>query len=142
MQISAAGTTPLKQHEQPEQANARPRATLAEPVESPRHLVWLLLRDPARLSRAEQHMLTIIRQEPTVELAYLLAQHFIQMMQEHQCHLSKCLGLPLIKCVCLLMDSSSMCPRYLCKFQHKRVPGNLFSVNANSFHHDGKKPST
>jgi len=28
------------------------------------------------------------------------------------------------------------------KFQHNRVPGNLFSVNANSFHHDGKKPST
>ena len=29
-------------------------------------------------------MLTFIRQEPTVELAYMLAQHFIQMMHEHQ----------------------------------------------------------
>lgn len=84
MQISAAGPTPLQEHEQLEQAKARPRATLTEPVESPRHLVWLLLRDPARLSEAEQQMLTFIRQEPTVELAYLLAQHFIQMMQEHQ----------------------------------------------------------
>ena len=29
-------------------------------------------------------MLTFIRQEPTVELAYMLAQHFTQMMHEHQ----------------------------------------------------------
>lgn len=83
MQI-ATETTPLQEHEQPEQAKASPRATLEEPVESPRHLVWLLLRDPARLSEAEQHMLTFIRQEPTVEFAYTLAQHFIQMMHEHQ----------------------------------------------------------
>jgi transposase len=83
MQI-ATETTPLQEHEQPEQAKASPRATLEEPVESPRHLAWLLLRDPARLSEAEQHMLTFIRQEPTVEFAYTLAQHFIQMMHEHQ----------------------------------------------------------
>jgi transposase len=84
MQIATAGTTPFQEHEQPEQAKASPRTTLEEPLESPRHLVWLLLRDPARLSETEEHMLTFIRQEPTVELAYTLAQRFIHMMHEHQ----------------------------------------------------------
>src|SRR5207253_2925812 len=41
-------------------------------------------RDPARLSEEEEYMLTFIRQEPTVERAYRLAQHFTQMMHEHQ----------------------------------------------------------
>ena len=84
MQIASTGTTPLLEHEQPEQTKASPGATLEEPLESPRHLVWLLLRDPARLSETEEHRLTFIRQEPTVELAYTLAQRFIQMMHEHQ----------------------------------------------------------
>jgi transposase len=84
IQIATTGTTPFQEHEQPEQAKASPRTTLEEPLESPRHLVWLLLRDPARLSETEEHMLTFIRQEPTVELAYTLAQRFIQMMHEHQ----------------------------------------------------------
>ena len=82
--VSAPGTPPLQEQEQPEQAKASLRATLEEPVESPRHLVWLLLRDPARLSEKEEHMLTFIRQEPTVELAYTLAQRFILLMHEHQ----------------------------------------------------------
>jgi transposase len=47
-------------------------------------LVWLLLRDPAQLSEKEEHMLTFIRQEPTVELAYTLAQRFIRLMLMHQ----------------------------------------------------------
>ena len=83
-QSSAPGSTPVQEHEEPEQAKAHPHVPLEEPVESPRHLVWLLLRDPARLSEAEQDMLTFIRQEPTVERAYRLAQHFIQMMHDHQ----------------------------------------------------------
>ena len=83
-QSSAPGSTPVQEHEEAEQAKAHPHVTLEEPVESPRHLVWLLLRDPARLSEAEQQMLTFIRQEPTVERAYRLAQHFIQMMHDHQ----------------------------------------------------------
>jgi len=83
-QSSAPGSTPVQEHEEPEQAKAHPHVTLEEPVESPRHLVWLLLRDPARLSEAEHYMLTFIRQEPTVERAYRLAQHFIQMMHDHQ----------------------------------------------------------
>ncbi len=83
-QSSAPGPTPVQEHEEPEQAKAHPHVILEEPVESPRHLVWLLLRDPARLSEAEQQMLTFIRQEPTVERAYRLAQHFIQMMHDRQ----------------------------------------------------------
>jgi transposase len=75
------GGAPLNRKAQEEQV---PSSQTQEPLESPRHLVWLLLRDPARLSEAEQHALTFIRQEPTVELAYTLAQHFLQMMHEHQ----------------------------------------------------------
>jgi len=67
--------------EQPLQASS---SQTQAPLESPGHLVWLLLREPARLSEAEQHVLTFIRQEQTVDLAYTLAQHFMQMMHEHQ----------------------------------------------------------
>src|SRR5260221_4755799 len=80
-ELVATRDTPLPQKAQREQASA---SQMQEPLESPRHLVWLLLRDPARLSEEEKHMLTFIRQEPTVELAYMLAQHFTQMMREHQ----------------------------------------------------------
>ncbi len=79
--FAATGDTPLHSQAQGEQA---PSSQTQEPLESPRHLAWLLLRNPARLSEAEEHLLTFIRQEPTVELAYLLAQHFTQMMHEHQ----------------------------------------------------------
>jgi transposase len=84
MQNSTPGPTPVQGYQESEQAQANPQVVLQEPVESPRHLVWLLLNDPARLSEAEHQMLTFIRQEPTVECAYRLAQHFIQMMHEHQ----------------------------------------------------------
>lgn len=84
MQTAAPGATLPEVPEQPEQAPTSPQATLEEPLESPRHLVWLLLRDPAQLSQIEEHLLRFIRQEPTVELAYTLAQHFIQMMHAHQ----------------------------------------------------------
>lgn len=55
-----------------------------EPLESPRHLVWLLLQEPSRLSKAEQEMLMFIRQEPAIEEAYLLAQQFVHLMREHR----------------------------------------------------------
>ena len=44
MQIATAGTPSFQEHEQPEQAKASPRTTLEEPLESPRHLVWLTAR--------------------------------------------------------------------------------------------------
>ena len=84
MQTATVGITLPEVPEQAEQAKTRTQATLEEPLESPRHLVWLLLRNPAQLNQFEEHMLCSIRQEPTVEFAYTLAQHFIQMMHEHQ----------------------------------------------------------
>jgi transposase len=71
-------------HEPPGKAVPVEQTPLREPLESPRHLVWLLLLEPSRLSKAEQEMLTFIRQEQTVEVAYLLAQQFIQLMREHR----------------------------------------------------------
>lgn len=58
--------------------------TLQEPLESPRHLVWLLLRDPAHLNRSEQQMLSFIRQEPSIDLAYTLTQQFLRLLHDHQ----------------------------------------------------------
>ena len=82
--VNAPGTPSLVQQEPSEQAQAHSSAMLEEPVESPRHLVWLLLRDPARLSKKEEHMLTFLRQDPGVELASTLAQRFLHLMHEHQ----------------------------------------------------------
>lgn len=66
------------------QALLHQNAILREPLESPRHLVWLLLRDPARLNETEQHLLSFLRQEPTGDVAYTLAQHFVQLLREHR----------------------------------------------------------
>jgi hypothetical protein len=57
---------------------------LEEPLESPRHLGWLLLRDRASLTQQEQQMLAFIRQEPTIEVAYDLAQRFGSMVRKLQ----------------------------------------------------------
>ena len=57
---------------------------LEEPLESPRHLSWLLLRDRTSLNRQEQQMLAFIRQEPTIEVAYDLAQRFSTMVRNRQ----------------------------------------------------------
>ena len=81
-EFAATGDTSLQRDAQGEQA---PSNQMQESLESPWHLVWLLLRDPARLSEAEQHMLTFIRQETHGgSRIYMLTQHFIQMMHEHQ----------------------------------------------------------
>jgi transposase len=57
---------------------------LEEPLESPRHLSWLLLRDRASLNHQEQQMLVFIRQERTIEVAYDLAQRFGTMVRGRQ----------------------------------------------------------
>jgi transposase len=67
-----------------EQTPSRQQTSLREPLESPRHLVWLLLLEPSRLSQAEQEMLLFIRQDQAVEVAYLLAQQFVQLMRAHR----------------------------------------------------------
>jgi transposase len=65
-------------------AGAEETVLLEEPLESPRHLTWLLLRDRASLKKQEQHMLAFIRQERTIEVAYDLAQRFGTMVRTRQ----------------------------------------------------------
>jgi transposase len=55
---------------------------VVEPLDSPRHLTWLLLRDPHGLNEQEQHMLTFMCQLPALETTYLLAQQFFTMVRE------------------------------------------------------------
>lgn len=66
------------------QASAGSTTLLEVPLESPRHLVWLLLRDPSSLDSQEQQMLTFIRQEKAIEVAYGLAQQFGVMVRKRQ----------------------------------------------------------
>jgi transposase len=65
-------------------ANAETTNLLEEPLESPRHLVWLLLRNPSSLDNQEQQMLAFIRQEQDIEVAYGLAQQFGTMVRKRQ----------------------------------------------------------
>jgi hypothetical protein len=65
----------------PIQVDADGTMLLEEPLESPRHLTWLLLRDRSDLNRQEQRMLAFIRQEPVIEVVYDLAQRFITMVR-------------------------------------------------------------
>ena len=67
----------------PLQTSSHSQAPLQGPLESPRHLVWLFLQDPAQLREADQQMLSFIRQEHAVDLAYTLAQQFVHLLREH-----------------------------------------------------------
>lgn len=51
-------------------------------LEAPRHLVWLLLRDPSDLSSQEQRTLDLIREHPGVETLYDLGRSFVKLMKE------------------------------------------------------------
>ncbi|HYU76685.1 MAG TPA: transposase, partial [Ktedonobacteraceae bacterium] len=51
-------------------------------LEAPRHLVWLLLRDPSSLENQEQRTLSLIREHPLVETLYDLARSFMKLMKE------------------------------------------------------------
>jgi transposase len=66
------------------QADAGGTVVLEEPLESPRHLSWLLLRDRTSFNHQEQQMLAFIRQEPIIEVAYDLAQRFGTMVRNRQ----------------------------------------------------------
>lgn len=66
------------------EVNAESTILLEEPLEAPRHLVWLLLRDPSSLDSKEQQMLAFIRQEQDIEVAYGLAQQFGAMVRKRQ----------------------------------------------------------
>jgi transposase len=51
---------------------------------APRRFVWLLLRDPADLAGNEQVLSTVLRQDATVEAAYILAQPCLQIVRQRQ----------------------------------------------------------
>ena len=51
-------------------------------LKAPRHLVWLLLRDPSRLDEQEQRTLSFIRQEQRVEELYGLTQCYVKIVRE------------------------------------------------------------
>lgn len=51
-------------------------------LEAPRHLVWLLLKDPDVLDQEQQQTLTFIRRHPSVETLYTLTQSFVKLMQK------------------------------------------------------------
>jgi len=83
-EITAAENEPTGKPVPLEQTPSREKTALRGPLESPRHLVWLLLQDPSRLSAAEQEMLKFLQQEPAVEVAYVLAQQFVHLLREHK----------------------------------------------------------
>jgi transposase len=51
-------------------------------LEAPRHLVWLLLKDPDSLDQEQQRSLAFIRRHPSVETLYDLARSFVKLMKE------------------------------------------------------------
>jgi transposase len=57
---------------------------IIEPVGSPRHLTWLLLRKPESLTEAEQSMLAFIREVKDLDTTYELARQFFTMIRERQ----------------------------------------------------------
>lgn len=55
-----------------------------DPLGSPRHLTWLLLRDSSSLNAQEQSTLTFIREVHDIDVTYGLAQRFFAMVRERQ----------------------------------------------------------
>lgn len=55
-----------------------------EPLASPRHLTWLLLRKPESLDQQEQATLSFTREVQDINTTYELAQRFFKMIRERQ----------------------------------------------------------
>ena len=55
---------------------------VVEPLESPRHLTWLLLRRPASLDPHEQQVLTFLREVEAINTTYDLVQRFLTMVRQ------------------------------------------------------------
>jgi transposase len=60
---------------------------VVEPLESPRHLTWLLLRDPGSLDGKDQQKLAFLREVEALNTTYELAQRFFKMVRERQANL-------------------------------------------------------
>lgn len=57
---------------------------MVELLSSPRHLAWLLLRDPSSLNAQEQLTLTFVREVHDIDITYNLAQRFFTMVRRLQ----------------------------------------------------------
>jgi transposase len=55
---------------------------LVDPIGSPRHLTWLLLRHPERLNQQDHLMLAFIREVHDIDITYQRAQRFFTMVKE------------------------------------------------------------
>jgi transposase len=74
--LSATKASPIPSGSVPPPLSQNIAAALA-----PRHLAWLLVKEPAQLSASETIVLAHIQQEPSVALAYQLAQRFQVMVK-------------------------------------------------------------
>jgi transposase len=61
-----------------------PGGEAVDPLASPRHLTWLLLRKPESLNAQEQATLPFIREVEHINTTYELAQQFFTMIRERQ----------------------------------------------------------
>ncbi len=57
---------------------------LVEPLGSPRHLTWLLLRSSERLNQQDHVTLAFIREVHDIDVTYQLAQRFFTMMRKRR----------------------------------------------------------
>ena len=64
-----------------------PGEEAVDPLGSPRHLTWLLLRAPESLNVQEQSTLTFIRETPDINTTYEVAQRFFTMIRERRADL-------------------------------------------------------
>jgi transposase len=63
-------------------AHVEQNGPLVDPIGSPRHLTWLLVRHPERLNQQEHMMLAFIREVHDIDITYQLAQRFFMMVKE------------------------------------------------------------
>lgn len=76
-QEEEAGTTSQQSVRTQERNEVEPVA-----LEAPRHLVWLLLKDPDVLNQEERRSLEFIRRHPGVETLYGLTRSFVKLIKE------------------------------------------------------------
>ncbi|GHO48676.1 ISL3 family transposase [Ktedonospora formicarum] len=67
-----------------EDSPSQPAEGTVEPLGSPRHLTWLLVRDPEELDQQDQLTLSFIREVGDINIAYDLTQRFFTMVRERQ----------------------------------------------------------
>jgi hypothetical protein len=115
------GTHSQQLKPQPEQL-VQPEA-LAAPaeiaLEAPRHLVWLLLREPSELNELEQRTLSFVEEHPVGKPLTDLVQSFVKLLRKRDVDAldpwlerSMTCGIPDYDCVsCKLPDEHDKCRR-------------------------------